>query len=521
MKCEQDDEILDMECEEEDERLDQNLNYEKIINFLKNKNYEKNPDSSLYSNFPYKTQKINIDREVTIGKWSPTEDQIILDNWKIFLKDYPELIGSEQVIFNPVKWDCNLEVRRFIRQTNLYERLGKGINRFVENIYWRAKRKIFRKTKGTATKKDIKKIEHLYKINGPRWTQISAQLNLKPDSIREIYMRNTKTYSSKKWSKSEERNLTRAIFQIKQLGNCLPQNSNTLKKKKINKHFIKSILDSDFRYISWKDVSNLVKTRSPIQCRIQWFQRLLPKFIQFPDIMANLYRKNSASCLPEFAGSDGNDLSDGTLGDTKESSKNDAEDESEVVKDTITPKSVKNENRKKMKITEKNVNDYEDDTSVNRENIITAKLGKTEDDDVIYVQENSYMTRKIKAVNAEFKAALLVTLKEMKGKFTHEARVDWNLVKDHMGRKDYEIPSLQRMFRQMKRQCIKTGHLQMSQLNEENNQNDPKNNNLIATDYKAVSAWIDKHMSFDDIVHVMRKKYKNLLKYWNRTCIPV
>lgn len=189
------------------------------------------------------------------GKWSSQELKLLRHNMAQFLECH-DISDPTKLLFASRHLDSD-EMSywtRFVRETQFYKELGKGIQRPVIAIYQCARRIYDEKNYvGKYTESELQELKRLVKVHGSDWVGISAVMDRSTMSLNRKYAKLVKGEENRgTWTEEEVQRLNEAV------------------------HYITNTSEGEAVYhdIYWPAVSQMVKTRGPDKCRQKWLDKL-------------------------------------------------------------------------------------------------------------------------------------------------------------------------------------------------------------------------------------------------------
>ncbi|XP_034548425.1 transcription termination factor 1-like [Notolabrus celidotus] len=197
------------------------------------------------------------------GRFSEEENQQIRKN----VSDFLALIGinsATKVMFPKMFSEEAEEIQKLRLQHRFVEKISEGIPRPCHQIHIRA-RKIYDEgnNKGRFSDEEVQTLIKLQNKHGNNWKMISEKMGRSVYSVEKRFAANAKGHGS--WSHDEESRLKKAlkdylIVQVEQS----PEGSALTRDQLCNN-------------LPWAEISQKVKTRHWIQCRLKWFSLLKNK----------------------------------------------------------------------------------------------------------------------------------------------------------------------------------------------------------------------------------------------------
>ncbi|XP_039620221.1 transcription termination factor 1-like [Polypterus senegalus] len=218
---------------------------------------------------------------IKFGKFAKVENERLKTNTEKLMK-LTGISSSDKLHFPSRYPEEEKTIKRLREQNNFFTNLADGIPRPCQLVYNHA-RKIFDNFNymGRYTESEINDLKRFHTLYGNNWSKLSSLIGRNQHSLQMKWSQ-LGDYSKGPWTPVEKKSLIKAMqshFQNR-LDPTAIQDELEQESEANHEEEHKLILtDKLYKNIPWKKVSEQVKTRNWMSCRIQWM-RILQKKMQ-------------------------------------------------------------------------------------------------------------------------------------------------------------------------------------------------------------------------------------------------
>uniref|UniRef100_A0A8C4S3U3 Myb-like domain-containing protein n=1 Tax=Erpetoichthys calabaricus TaxID=27687 RepID=A0A8C4S3U3_ERPCA len=216
---------------------------------------------------------------IKFGKFAKAENERLNANIEDLMKQ-TGISSSDKLIFPSRYPEEEKTIKRLREQNNFFTNLAEGIPRPCQLVYNHARRKLDKLSyMGRYTESEINDLKRFHTLYGNKWSKLSLLIGRNQHSL-EMKWSQLGDYTKGPWTPVEKKSLMKAVQSHfkNRLDPTGFQEELEQESEANNKEEHKIILTNElYKNIPWKKVSEQVKTRNWMSCRVQWMQILQKK----------------------------------------------------------------------------------------------------------------------------------------------------------------------------------------------------------------------------------------------------